>query len=77
MAMAGSSQVTFVKWIFEWMEKESINGGAKRAAACPVMEIAFRKGRSCFFGTGAKRQGEYGCVCVCVWVVGFMCEVER
>ena len=55
------------------MEKESINGGGK--GQCPGMEIAFRKGRSCFLIQEPRgREGMSVCVCVCV--VGFMCEVE-
>ena len=55
------------------MEKESINGGAK--GQCPVMEIAFRKGRSCFLIQEPRGRESMG-VCVCVWVVVYMCEVE-
>ena len=52
------------------MEKESINGGVK--GQCPGMEIAFRKGRSCFLIQEPRgREGMCvcwggGCVCVCV-----------
>lgn len=49
--------------------ERTINGGAK--GQCPVMEIAL-EGEKLLPYIGAKRQGEYGCVCVCVWVVGFM-----
>ena len=54
------------------MEKESINGGG--TGQRPGMEIAFKEGEKLLPYTGAKRQGGYECVCVCV--VGFMCEVE-
>ena len=55
------------------MAKESINGGVK--GQCPGMEIAFRKGRSCFLIQEPRgREGMSVHVCVCV--VGFMCEVE-
>ena len=49
------------------MEKESINGGGK--GQCPGMEIAFRKGRSCFLIQEPRgREGMSVCVCV-LWVL--------
>ena len=56
------------------MEKESINGGAK--GQCPVMEIAFRKGRSCFLIQEPRGRESMG---VCVYVCGlwFICARLR
>lgn len=56
------------------MEKESINGGAK--GQCPVMEIAFRKGRSCFLIQEPRGRESMG-VCVCVCGLWFICARLR